>query len=1856
NKITEALNLLCGKNIKPTESSKSFNQQGNNGSNCGPITFANIHDYMKIEIPNSDLQSDEKYSIREFSKTGSSSIKNRRKNDIKIYTEMIKKYGKLETKNDMQPSIEKSNSSTSEYEKKEKTQSDRSAKIPNPEKAKKIFETLNAQNSITSPKMLQDLKDLLTYEMTLSKSAATITKPIRRQSFKEAASDSNEIDERLNIISSSKPSQGLKSAFHGTIYQIALIALIAVRANAKRDQFALASEAEGYDKFDDLVVYTRTSVIYIQVKHRLDHTYKEKDFYSMNQSKVKGCPLLWLYFDYWLRIKNSDDYMKNCKNKTHQFVFFSNCKVEIPSYLYEKATISPGYLFKGLEGRSFRFKELSKDSDFVKCIFTHVEKQANKLEKLLDANTAKAKDNLTKSLNHACCILRNVKNDLQKARNHFYEQNSHHYILISDMAIITSKDPMRSKFREKMNKGQRILFDEHSREIEDKINNIMLRQIYQFFEEFIVKLDQPDTSQLERLTYNEVRSKTELAATEVYSTLRAYMIDWLADNKVCWLQSNEFDKIVKASKNEESRFYLLKHTETFKTEYHELIQDHKESIQAIKIEALEKFLIDTDHKNLVMLLYGVGIQLRIYQTLSNLPDQRKIDEWSFLEIASIWKMQERLLKILEGDTLQFLIIDCRLPNKSSFEMPQTVLKAAIENKKKVILIIESDDKEICYKKISEMDRNIKPDRDSNHFKILYKELGKLSSDKLKVLYENHNKKYINLAGKSYPLFKILEDTTSSLYEFVGDVDNTAIVLNDIKEGKTEHPLAIKLPCKVYLENPIIQMMPIYKLRNILEEKNFSLLIFEGLEKSDTLESLLDGWFNKAENRTQFTAKIVTPLDPDIIYILLTKESDIDRIPFTPEENKIMIYVGEYNSLSEEHRKLKHVVVKRKDPNTDQLENISVVTNSENVILPTPTIFPKINNFVILSANAGYGKTALFINRLNEWAEDENSESIISWKLYIHLPSQKFDNSLDLETSIKPLVRDFINKDWQLKALLNDMKKEGRVEFFLDGLDEIKDENKINSLNKLLALIPTSTTVVIATRPHAVHKVNKPRNRNLGLYLTLGKYTDQLRNEYIKRMFPKILEKANKKSDDNTSQTEDIPKHKITEITNNLCESIDQELSEKVQHLIGIPLECYIYCETKASKIAIHGTDCIDNGYGVHEKRSKINTSNLYQEFLFTKLKDFTLRYLKISFKNESESAHRIYNVSSNYILILAVLAFKQAFQLPPKFVHLALARSYFTNKMVLELGDTGLVTVSDYPDEDPAYGDHFLRLKFHHSTYQEYLAALCLLYGLILDDKLRSEVQSQIMDNRYNPGYTLIMSLASQLSVDEIELIPGYVADKHAILFWKALCDEADILGAAESKLLQNCLCEFSKKMKKTLKKVVKDTRFSTKILKELDKHRKSSRALEEFSITDQSSSPLIFDDSKFKNERLQIQDSDKKKLLKKEIVISSTKDLLKCKGPDYVAKIFEIITEEIIEADREKVKSANYWGMDGGFEAMALLGDSFNYRHAKYFIERIDNYPEHRWNPALKAIESLLKDCTKPSVKAECFKVIEYLAKHALDYDDPGRLIPLIKAVRSEIFESFSQLEDQIRKLPEYSIPNEIHGRPYQQFILKFTFALWISIKMPYAVIKSNDTHEIIIKEEKVKKIKIDQDKVHVWNLIENVINELAEESDEDKKALLLINTKRWKCFIYERLVETAIKNKDNSVLHDETFIDIVVKDYHIVANILKIYHDNELIEAKVAERLLAFINIIERIKSIQWPIQGGIEAIAYTGKYFNQKFADFLLTRACWYKDNRQKALASLEVLDGILQNCNDDDTYRGAVDAYKWCLKQETFKAFY
>jgi hypothetical protein len=54
------------------------------------------------------------------------------------------------------------------------------------------------------------------------------------------------------------------------------------------------------------------------------------------------------------------------------------------------------------------------------------------------------------------------------------------------------------------------------------------------------------------------------------------------------------------------------------------------------------------------------------------------------------------------------------------------------------------------------------------------------------------------------------------------------------------------------------------------------------------------------------------------------------------------------------------------------------------------------------------------------------------------------------------------------------------------------------------------------------------------------------------------------------------------------------------------------------------------------------------------------------------------------------------------------------------------------------------------------------------------------------------------------------------------------------------------------------------------------------------------------------------------------------------------------------KSEPGHYWDIDGGFEAMVLLENSFNDNFVKYFKERVKNDPEWRFEHALNAISLL--------------------------------------------------------------------------------------------------------------------------------------------------------------------------------------------------------------------------------------------------------------------------------------------------------------
>lgn len=86
-------------------------------------------------------------------------------------------------------------------------------------------------------------------------------------------------------------------------------------------------------------------------------------------------------------------------------------------------------------------------------------------------------------------------------------------------------------------------------------------------------------------------------------------------------------------------------------------------------------------------------------------------------------------------------------------------------------------------------------------------------------------------------------------------------------------------------------------------------------------------------------------------------------------------------------------------------------------------------------------------------------------------------------------------------------------------------------------------------------------------------------------------------------------------------------------------------------------------------------------------------------------------------------------------------------------------------------------------------------------------------------------------------------------------------------------------------------------------------------------------------------------KFKNKSNVVKHVKEAITSYPKEKIAKILlEVVNCEL----------NHYWDIDGGFEAMALLQNSFNDNFFKYFKERVKLDPEWRFEHALNAISIL--------------------------------------------------------------------------------------------------------------------------------------------------------------------------------------------------------------------------------------------------------------------------------------------------------------
>jgi hypothetical protein len=1655
----------------------------------------------------------------------------------------------------------------------------------------------------------------------------------------------NAVDARLRPLYENLKGAGLKSTLHGVLYQLSLLTLVASRAHREKKRFYLSSEASEFGKFDDLVIDYGDGITFLQVKHSsTPQAYASKHFCDLDD----GDASLGKYFDSWCKLKTSAFCRQEGeKGKQSKYIFFTNRSIDKwDAFLKPYGVEQDEFLFTGLDTKTFKFKEGNTRSKFIEAIkrsskiikkatghYTeedfkkakqYLEKQYNQREKnnhrekhkegkkiIINGRSQLSKaqqelirialredgdsenDIAAKMKLHRDCkewLRENIKpeyteEDFEKVKQYLentYKSRKNHpegeKIIISNSGI---------------SKAQKKLIPIALMEDGDSENDIAAKiklhrdckewwrsntdlpymdaeeaaiEINEFLNAFVIKVEQPGQSKLPSIINEELKADTNVSSTELFYSLTNCMLDWLSDRNKCSLSSEDYDKLVASEIGNINRFYLLGATQIYEGECKNSDYLDKANLQ---IDGLIQFLSNKNDDNVAIIEdEGInGAKLFIYQAIKALKTnyQLKDADWVFLNINS--PHIHELTSVLKNKTTQFIIIDCRAGLTDN-------LHNICEHNKKVLLIIRNEQRvQIKIAKYLE-------------FKVPI-----LSDKQVLKICRSHENKQIYIAGKEYTFSQILKEE-NGIHELMKNLD----WLDKILTSNTEKPSKITtlgMPYDVYIPNDLVKGIPLYGLFDLLESVQAAIFIVEGMEYGK-LRDALSKHFNKERNQeviTHFTSSIKN--DEESLKYRLVKDVNYEpkvgeKLIFVPSEVEV--------ELDDELRTYIHLNI----CNPEKLE-ATILDNPKNLQLSIPRRYdfkgdstaeahekPELS---LISAKAGFGKSSYCLNDRNLWIKGKQGASTHFWVIKINLPRLKFKKiDPSLMSAFTQVSTDCDWQDWQLQALSLDMEKQGLVKLLLDGFDEIKDKEDINRFNSWLSKLPASVDVIITTRPYAANKVALPEMRSLDNYLTLKTYNEQQHREYIKQYLRAIVE-------ENNVQDRDA----VDNMAQDIYELIVRNPNKKMGKLLGIPLESYIFCEALKPHIFKYAKEKFDikdvfNG-------NQLNIVTLYQRFIEAKLRIFLQKHMGILEEVTLRLSHRVYGFTASYNDILMVFAYKQAFNLPYSAVDKNLRNTHYTKEMIEELPDTGLVVVET---EDKEYF-----LKFNHETYQEYFAALFILKSLInKKDRSYEKVRKIILDARYRPKYRTIMVMASGISMAGDPMLPGWnnENDEQIKNFWGILFESGDIMGGAIKKLFQDCNEVLSTIQQERLEKIIKNEGWLSedmwKSIKQQTEEAQNEVEMESEDFEDEV--PILI------RERAQepfFADFDEKglkeRLMVKEKVVDETKQVLASgRNPTMLASIFcEIIDEG---------KLNSYWDIDGGFQAMSLLGNAFNDVLAGYFITRINDDASWREKPAQRAIQNLLatKGLKDEAYKA-CLDVVFCLLRKSSD------LLPLLNILRISSHNAFQMLAENINinfslKIAEQEIANSMKSGDRNNLcslsnaLCYLYSSLSLAFHLKYAAIVDEGYSSITFIYDSETTVKVNDDSMR--KIFQETIKKIS-----------------------------GIAQKYNSYILKNSGACDIPSLYLKASQLCSIDQD----------ACIALANHQDwKYKSSYWPINSGILLTGFVGKFFNNLSASNLIRRAEMWTDNKNAAVESLEMIYSSLAGTaieDRDENYKNAVIVY-------------
>ncbi|EDV21915.1 hypothetical protein TrispH2_006921 [Trichoplax sp. H2] len=416
-----------------------------------------------------------------------------------------------------------------------------------------------------------------------------------------------------------------------------------------------------------------------------------------------------------------------------------------------------------------------------------------------------------------------------------------------------------------------------------------------------------------------------------------------------------------------------------------------------------------------------------------------------------------------------------------------------------------------------------------------------------------------------------------------------------------------------------------------------------------------------------------------------------------------------------------------------------------------------------------------------------------------------------------------------------------------------------------------------------------------------------------------------------------------------------------------------------------------------------------------------------------------------------------------------------------------------------------------------------------------------------------------------------------------------------------------------------------------------------------------------------------------KNNVYRKTLSLLRqCKTEDVASK-FEIVI-------RQHKGSLDYWDVDGGFAAMALLGEAFTQTLANYFIARVDSNPCRRFRKAFSAIDTLYDQLHRLVTAGReieamnaCLSVIPYFIKHFNTIEDDDQLCKqvrkLLRRAQNNIFQNFFQLKTKVSDM------HRLHSKDLLSILLSrnelinefgatiLQALFWIASELEIVITIEKSNERFFLKaltfNSSWEILKDDNNAIaSIFDILQNfLLEKLSKESSNKQK--VLGDKEKWQFLgdSHEEKIEDFTFRLLRDVQEGHARFELIkefLSDGEKTAKLYKILHRHKLITEEIANQLLIHceLYITEDRKLDRWPADGGIQAVAYVGKFFNERFSNFLVTRAnMWFsiymneqRSNLLLAIKALQMIEKTLHDSSDiDDSHQTALESLRKCREE-------